>query len=314
MPRSTAKVTDYETLVGDLRDLRAFALAADLRSLTGSARTSGESKATVSRRITRLESSLGVALLRRSTRGIEVTDEGAAYRLRVGEVLELLGDANAAAVHGGRATPSGQLRVTAAPGYASGLAPVFASFTAQYPQVVLVVNVSSRFVDLEAEHFDVALRATGKLADSSLVAVRLNGSQPEGSVVAAPSYLAAHLPPRRPQDLANHRFLALAESGGPFLLPFTRRGTGETLHVTVPVALAGSDLGFLKEMALQGAGITVLPRINVQRELDDGRLVHLLPSYAWPQVSLFVIHRGGPFVPPKVRVFVEHLRKSLLQK
>ena len=80
------------------------------------------------------------------------------------------------------------------------------------------------------------------------------------------------------------------------------------------VAFAGSDLGFLKEMAVHGAGITVLPRLQVQRELDDGRLVHLLPSYVWPQVSLFLVHRGGPFVPPKVRVFVDHVREALLQK
>jgi DNA-binding transcriptional LysR family regulator len=314
MPRSAARVVDYETRVGDLHDLRAFSLACDLRSLTRVARTTGESKATVSRRITRLESALGVTLLRRSTRGIAVTDEGAAYRLRVGEVLERLGDANAAAVHGGRAIPSGQLRVTVPPGLGNALAPILASFCARYPQVTLVVNVSSRFVDLEAEHFDVALRATARLADSSLVALRLGDKRTEAILVAAPSYLAEHLPPRRPHDLVAHRFLTLADSTAPFLLPLTRRGSGEKLELLLPVALAGSDLGFLKDMALQGAGITVLPHLQVERELADGRLVHLLTSYVWPSVNLFLLHRGGPFVPPKVRAFVEHVRQALLQR
>ena len=162
----------YETRVGDLHDLRAFALASDLGSLTRAAEIMGESKATLSRRITRLESSLGAVLLRRSSRGIATTDEGAAYRVRVGEVLELLGDANAAVVHGGRATPSGPLRVSVPPGFAHTLAPIFASFCDQYPRVVLVVHLASRLVDLEGEHFDVAVRSTNTLPDSSLVALR----------------------------------------------------------------------------------------------------------------------------------------------
>ncbi|MBC7976769.1 MAG: hypothetical protein H7138_17480 [Myxococcales bacterium] len=79
----------------------------------------------------------------------------------------------------------------------------------------------------------------------------------------------------------------------------------------LPVAVAGSDLGFLKEMALCGAGITILPRLSVQRELDDGRLVHILPSYVWPSAGLFLLHRGGPFVAPKIRAFLDYLRTAL---
>jgi DNA-binding transcriptional LysR family regulator len=304
-------VADYETRVGDLHDLRAFALASDLGSLTSAARVMGESKATLSRRITRLEAALGAVLLRRSSRGIEITDEGAAYRLRIGEVLERLGDANAAVVHGGQATPSGQLRVTVPPGFGNVLAPIFAGFCAQFPQVVLVVHAASRFVDLEAEHFDVAVRATGNLPDSSLVVLRVGDHQPEGILVAAPSYLAAHPAPRRPQDLVSHRFLALGETAAAFPLPLVKRGTSETTELRVPVAIAGSDIGFLKEMALHGAGITVLPRLSVQREIDDGRLVHVLPAHVWPSVSLFLLHRGGRFVPPKVRAFLDFMRQSL---
>src|SRR5262245_41940859 len=107
MRRRKPDPSDYETRVSDLHDLRAFTRASELRSLTAAAKEVGESTATISRRITRLEKALGTALLRRSPRGIETTEEGAMYRLRVGAVLELLGDANAAATRGGRATPSG---------------------------------------------------------------------------------------------------------------------------------------------------------------------------------------------------------------
>jgi len=79
----------------------------------------------------------------------------------------------------------------------------------------------------------------------------------------------------------------------------------------LPVAVAGSDLGFLKEMALAGAGIAVLPRLSVQRELSDGELVQILPGYHWPGAGLFLIHRGGTFVAPKIRAFVDYVRDAL---
>src|ERR1700722_13001781 len=104
-----------------------FALASDLRSLTAIAKLMGESKATTSRRITRLEGALGVALLRRTPRAVETTDDGVLYRLRIAEVLELMGDANAA-IRGARVAPAGQLRVTVPPGFGAVLAPVPARF------------------------------------------------------------------------------------------------------------------------------------------------------------------------------------------
>ena len=311
MRRKTPRVPDYETRVSDVNDLRAFALTSDLRSLTAAAKEIGESKATVSRRITRLERSLGTALLRRSSKGIETTEDGVDYRIRIGAIMELLGDANAAAAHGGRSTPSGQLRISVPPGYADTLAPVLTGFCAQYPLVLLVVHSASRFVDLDAEHFDVAFRATSKLQDSSLIALRVGDAQPEGILVAAPSYVKANGTPRRPLDLADHRFLAVGDTGAAFRLPLQKRGTTETLDLTLPVAIVGSDIGFVKELVLSGAGVTVLPRMSVKSALDDGRLVHLLPHWVWPNVNLYLLHRGGQFVAPKIRAFLDFMKGAL---
>lgn len=309
MTRARRTFVDHEARVGDLHDLRAFALACDLRSLTAVASVTGESKATVSRRITRLEAALGVALLRRSPRGIAPTEEGATYRDRVAEVLELLADANAHAADGGKAAPSGQLRVSAPPGFTNILAPLYARFAEQYPEIVLVVHVSSRFVDLETEHFDVALRATWKLQDSSLVVVPVGDPESDAILLATPGYLAKHPAPRRPQDLASHRMIGVGDTGAPMALPLVRRG--EHLDLRLPVAIAGSDIGFCKEMVLQGAGITCLPRLSAQREIEEGKLVHLLKGWTWPNMSLYLLHRGGAFVPPKIRVFLDFMRDAL---
>ncbi len=298
-------------LVGDVQDLRAFSLACEVLSLTAVGKIMGESKATISRRISRLEAALGVVLLRRSSRGIAVTGDGAAYRARVAEVLDLLSDANAAATHEGRATPAGELRVSVPPGYANALAPIFAGFCTAFKEVVLVVDVSSRFVDLEAEHFDIALRATSKLADSSLVALRVSEPQSDGVFVASPAYLKETGAPRRPRNLDAHRIVSHGDNSAPAVLPLSNRKSDESLELRLPVSVVGSDLGFLKEMVLSGAGIAILPRINVQRELDEGRLVHVLPDWVWHRMNLFLIYRGKPFVSRKVRAFLDYMRSEL---
>lgn len=293
-------VAENETLVGDLHDLRAFTLASDLHSLTETARRMGESKATVSRRITRLESSLGVPLLRRTSRGVEPTDDGTAYRVRVAEILELLADANGAVRHAQDA-PSGQLRVTAPPGFEGELAPRLARFCLAYPEVLVTMLVTDRFVDLEAEHIDVALRATSRLADSALVAHRLLDI--ERLVVAAPSYLREHPAPKRLDALAAHRIIQLGQSRSSTLLFEKADGGGEPTEVRLSAAVTSTDVSFAKELAVSGAGVAVLPGLVVQREIEDGRLVHLLRSHVMTGASLFLLHRGGRFLPPKVRAF-----------
>lgn len=302
--------SDYATLVDDVRDLRAFALVSDLRSLTAAAKVMRESKATVSRRISRLETVLGTELLRRSSRLVEATADGVGYRARVGAILELLGEANATTVHGGDAEPSGQLRVAAVPGLDAALAPVFLRFAEQYPRITLAVSLASRLVDLEAEHFDVALRASTALADSSLVAVRVGDAPLERILVASPAYLAGRPAPRRIDDLAAHRFIGMGDTAAAAAVSLVRRASDETISLRLPVFFASSSVAFTKELLLGGAGIAVLPRWSVRRELDEQRLVHLFPSHVAPGPSLYLLHRGGRFLAPKIRVFVDFVRAA----
>lgn len=296
----------------DLDDLRAFALVSDHGSLAAAARALGESKATVSRRITRLEARLDAALLSRSPRGIGPTEVGVTYRARVAEILALLDDASAAAMHGGSPTPSGELRVTLAPGFGTALAPDFAAFCKQCPDVSLVVHVASRFVDLEKERFDVAIRSSARLADSSLKAVRVGNPHLEGLLVAAPSYVAERGAPGAPHELADHRLLAVSDTGGPYTMLL--ESDGARTDITLPLAIAGSDIELVKELTLHGSGIALLPRASVRRELDDGLLVHVLPRHVWPSQNLFLIHRAVPYTPLKVRAFVDFLRQRLVAR
>ena len=307
---SKSRVADYETLVGDLHDLRAFALASDLRSVTATAKLMGESKATVSRRITRLEAALGVELLRRTPRTVEPTDDGIAYRARVREILELLGDANAA-VRGAHAAPSGQLRLTAPPGLESMLPSLLARFAKAYPDVVVSVLVTARLVDLDAEHVDVALRATARLPDSSFVAHRLTGLDLGLVAVASPAYLAEHPAPRRVEDLVHHRIVHPSESQTTATIRMTRVDNGEPHEVRVRAAITASDVSFAKELVLAGAGIGILPRLTVQHAVDEGSLSVVLPMYVAKGAEFFVVYRGGRFLAPKVRAFRDFVMQAV---
>lgn len=294
-------VPEYETLVGDVLDLRAFALTTDLRSFTAAAELMGESKATLSRRVARLEAALGVPLLLRTPRSVEPTEDGVAYRARVAEILELLGSANAAA-RNAFAEPSGQLRITVPPGFDAHLAPLMARFARSHPRVTVSALVTERFVDLDAEHIDLALRATRKLADSALVAHRLFAM--DLLCVASPAYLREAGTPRRVEQLLSHRVIRLGRSSVNSKTALQRVGDEkDTLELRLPYSIGATDAGFAKSLAVAGAGVALLPREVVAPELEAGRLEHILRGYVSPGSSLYLLHRGGAQLTPKVRAF-----------
>ncbi len=292
-------VADSETLVEDVLDLRAFCLVVDLRSFTDAARAMGETKGTVSRRITRLEKALGATLLVRSPRSVEPTDEGAAYRLEVGQVLEMLGDANLAARRS-HAAPSGHLRVTAPVDLAIGvLAGPIARFAVAYPDVHVEMVMTDKVLDLDKEHLDVALRAATRLPDSDLVAHKL--LEAPLVVVASPEYLRRHGAPKRPGDVAEHRVAYLGSTRGKRRLEVRRTGSREVTPLEVRPSLGASDFSFIKEVAVAGACLGFAPAVLVEEDLARGRLVRVLPDYDIGGAALYMLHRRGRFLPPKVQ-------------
>ena len=293
--------------MGDLADLRAFCSIVDLGSITAAGRALRESKATVSRRLTRLESALGVTLIERTTRLVRATEEGVAYRERVGAVLELLGAANDAARHRGQ-RPSGVLRVTSGPELNALLAPVIGAFAAKYPAVRVEMRVSQSALDFDAEGLDVALRVAQQLPSSSLVAHKVLPL--DVAFVASPAYVAAHGAPRAPADLARHRCNWLDRT--PRALSLRHRRSGELAEIAVSSHIEANEMSFLVELAACGAGVTVLPRIAVRRRLDAGELVEVLGDYELPaSPTLYLMHRASPFLPPKVRAFREAVLDAL---
>jgi DNA-binding transcriptional LysR family regulator len=303
------QVAETETWSPDIGELRAFCTVVDLGSITAAARALGESKGNISRRITRLERGLGVALVRRSPRLVQATEDGLAYRMRVGRVLELLDDAGAAVQHA-RGTPSGHLRVTAPIDLGlSIVAPLVAGFVERFPKLSIEMLLTETFLDFDAHQIDVALRAASGLRDSSLVAHKLK--RLEISLVAAPAYLKQHRPVRTPDDLLEHRLLLTRAARGHATLSLIAKDSGEHVRLRVRSAISASDFSFSREAALARAGIAVVPTVTVERDLEKKRLAPVLVGYAVESsASLFLVHPGTRLIPPKIAAFRDYMLEA----
>src|SRR5687768_6379682 len=246
MVRSKPLVAGLETVDVDPRDVRAFCRAVDLGSITAAAASTGETKGSVSRRVARLERALGTALLRRTGRRVEPTDEGTLYRQRAGVALELLDDA-AQAVRDQHADPTGHLRVTAPIGVGPQiLGRVLGPFVERYPRVTVEVLLTDAVLSFGEHRIDLALRLSDGLPDSSLVATRLLDL--DGDLAASPAYLAAQGAPVTPDDLAGHRMLTVPRRGTSMPLELERDGV--RARIVARGHVSSHDLMLLREAAI----------------------------------------------------------------
>jgi len=289
----------------EIADSRAFCAVLDAGSITAAAKIVGETKGSVSRRISRLEAALGVALLRRSPRLIQPTEAGARYRKEAGEALELF-DRAAVVARGESERPVGRLRITAPIDFAMGLLPgLLARFVDAYPEVRVEMLASDERLDFDAQRLDCALRV-GLHRDSSLKVQKL--ADLEVGVYASPAYLARVGTPRRPADLEALRFVTYANLPRPAKLPFVRAGV-ETWVSLDPVIVG--DGAFVHEVVAQGGGFGSIPRLLAQRSVEQGRLVELLPQHRIRlSAPLSLLYPAGIHVPAKVRVFRDFLQES----
>lgn len=186
-----------------LSGIAAFVRTAEARSFVGAARQLGITASAVGKSVARLEQSLGVRLLQRSTRRVQLTAEGAAFHARCRHILDELQDAEAMLASSARA-PRGTLRVTLPTIGYRFLLPILPAFVAKYPALELDLDFNDRVVDVIDAGVDVAIRS-GELADSRLMARRLGPFR--FVLCASPGYLDEHGAPRTPADLAEHRCL-----------------------------------------------------------------------------------------------------------
>lgn len=303
-PRSPTAATPA---VPDLNRLAFFAAVADSGGFTAAADRLGVAKAKVSVEVRRLEVALGVNLFHRTTRRVALTDAGRQLFETSAPLLQSLTDTLAqAGSHRGRV--AGRLRIsTSVNAAARYVGRMVADFAQRHPALQIELSATDRVVDLVADGVDVAIRA-GWLRSASLRATRLRAV--EQCVIAAPAYLKRHGTPRRPDDLAQHAWLALTLLPTPLTWRFTSRRGRETV-VRVQARLATDSADALLTLATCGAGITVLTHDHVEDDLKRGRLVRVLADWSLPSGGLFAVFPPGRHVSANARAFVEFCRAEL---
>jgi len=290
-------------VVGDrLSDAELFVAVVAAGGFSGGARRLGRTQPAVSRRIATLEARLGVRLIDRTTRRFSLTDAGRAFNERCREALSSLADAEAAAIDTGGAV-RGMLRVSAPPAWARAqLAPLLPALAARHPQLTIDLLLVERYVDLVEEGFDAVIRL-GPLPDSSLAGRQF--SRGRYVLCGAPSHLARHGAPDDLEEVARQPALVLATSGSRARWPFRWRGRSSV--VNPKAVLLTNDAALLREAALAGAGLTVLPCYLVDADLAAGDLVEVLPGARLPSWEAHILHAGRRHVAGKIRAFIDFL-------
>ncbi|MEO5795635.1 MAG: LysR family transcriptional regulator [Rhodoferax sp.] len=255
-----------------LDELQAFATVIDAGSITAAAEQLGQTVSAISRSLGRLEKKLDVTLLRRTTRRLELTEEGAVFLAQARKIMGAVEHAEEQMAQR-RNRPAGRLRVNAAsPFMLHVLVPLVAGFRAAYPDIELELNSSDQIIDLLEHRTDVAIRI-GPLVDSSLHA------RPLGScllrVLASPAYLKAAGRPRTVEDVAKLSLLGFTQPDSLNAWPL-RNPMGDRLDIT-PTLRASSGES-LRQLALAGAGVVCLADFMTEGDRARGDLVQLLPS------------------------------------
>jgi DNA-binding transcriptional LysR family regulator len=295
-----------EALRPELSDIVLFVEVARRRSFSRAAEALGLPNSSLSRRISRLEQAVGVTLLHRSSRRVELTDLGQKYFERCEKIVE-----EAAAAHDqllrDSASPKGKIRMSVPVDF--GLifvAPALAAFARLYPDLSFDVDMSPRRVDLLAEHFDVAIRV-GDLEDSTTLVTRRLATV-EVSLYAAPSYLKSAGSPQAPTDLAKHSCLhmLLPASGLPWVLHCEQTQASAIGQRRFSI----NNLSMLRELTVAGAGIGAFDAVVADADIRGGRLERVLPNWTMRPLPISLLTPGAR-MPRRVRLWVDFLSERL---
>jgi len=276
-------------------------------SFSGAAKALGITPSGTSKLISRLEHRLGVQLLQRTTRTMQMTEAGELYYERACRLLEGI-DGLERDLEGHHREPRGRITLTAPTVLGGDLVmPVVIAFQRRYPHVVVEVELTDRMVDVMTEGFDLAIRVTDRPPESC-VARKL--ADDVRALCASPGYLRRHRAPAHPGDLAAHRCIALSTSATAHRWYLRRELDGPIEPFAVQGSLALNNLAAVRQAVLAGLGIGDLPRYMVEDHLAAGRLVSLLVPYVPVRRAIYAIHAASRLMPAKTRAFLKVLETS----
>ena len=291
----------------DLNALAVFALVAEERSFRAAADRLGVSRSAVSQVIRRLEETMGIALVQRTTRSVSLTEAGAQL---FAQVAPAIADMHTAVEETGslKGRPRGQLRLAVSSIAERFLAgPFLAGFAAAYPDIQMDVVVTDDEFDIVAEGYDAGVRL-GEVIEQDMIAVPVSGQQRQ-LAVAAPSYLAASGRPAHPRELVAHRCIGWrpAPKVAPYRWEFAEGG--QEFSVAVAPEITTNDMALMIKLALSGAGITFGMEETFLPWLKRGELEAVLEDYCPRFQGFYLYYPSRRNLAPKLRALIDHLRQ-----
>jgi DNA-binding transcriptional LysR family regulator len=288
-----------------MENLETFLAVIESGSQTAAARRLGRSLQSVNRSLLALEKSVGVELVRRTTRKSFATEAGLAFYRRVKPAIAEIADAREEAASR-RVEPSGLLRIAAPLQFgAAHVAPAVADFIARYPRIEADLRGSDRPVDLVGGQFDLAIRIR-ELQDSSLKARRLG--QLRVVTFAAPSYLERHGRPRHPDDLVHHKCILQGASEAE---AWRFRIAGRVRMVTVSGAFRTDNVAAAHAAACGGLGVSYGPFWHITDLVDRGTLEIVLEKFEASKIPIHAVFPPSAMAPAKTRLFTDMLAERL---
>lgn len=282
-----------------LSNVSVFIKIVESGSFAAAAKDLGISKSAVSKQVVKLEESLGVPLLNRTTRKLTLTEPGQFLfersRALVDEFESLERD-----VANFNTTPRGLLRLSVANTFAAiKITPLLGEFYEKYPDIKIEFVVDSRKIDLISNSIDLAIRI-GKLSDSSLIARKI-GSSPR-HICASPSYWQRHAKPKHPNDLQHHNCLTYSSSENPNAWEFK-----DGLVVPVNGTLKANSGDIILQAVLQGYGVAQLPGFTLENAFKQGLIEEVLTDFPAPMLDIYAVFPENRVGSKKVRVFIDFL-------
>ena len=289
--------------------MRAFVRVAETGSFTKAADTLGMSRATVTQLIQQLEAHLRIKLLNRTTRRVNVTNDGAAYYERVVRLLTELSDIENS-LPSASTSPRGLLRVDVPSPFANIiLVPALPDFFTRFPDIQLELGASDRKVDLISENVDCVVRG-GEIKEGSLIARRV-GDLPLG-VYAAPSYLEKFGTPLHPKDLLDsHQRIVNYRWSNEF--PYLMHKAGERFGISGHSILEIDDGNAYITAGLIGLGVLWLPEYMAKLHIKNGELVRLFSDWQFDSMPLYVAYSPNRYASKQLRVFIEWITHLIAQ-
>jgi DNA-binding transcriptional LysR family regulator len=290
----------------DTQDFAIFVRVVELGSLSAAGRDMRLSAAVVSNRIARLEKDVGTRLLNRTTRRVNLTEEGARYYDHCVVILNELEQAETA-ITSATAEPRGPIKVTAPTVFGRlHVAPHVPRFLERHPQMQVRLHLTDALSDLVQERIDLAIRIAA-LTDSTSIVRTLAPNR--RFIVASPEYLARHPAPQVPEDLLDHNCLLLRFPGSK-QFRWTLQGPDGPITLRVSGNMDSNSGEALRDWCLAGQGLALKSLWEIVDDLNDGRLVPVLTEYPPVSHAVYALYPHSQAAPPRVRAFIDFLAET----